>query len=184
MKLDLNEIATHLRKRIEYDIAEPPLEDLDSGVKCVKPITGHLVFQNTGTLIVVRGSFETAVEVECSRCLKPYSLDISVPVDEGFTITGVLMWDDEDDPDAVDLPEEAKEPLFEDNIFNLTELMRQSLAVSIPIRTLCSEDCKGICLSCGKDLGLGPCECKEVETSSPFAVLSSLLEEDETEEEK
>lgn len=183
MRLDLNEIATHLRKRIEYDIAEPPLEDPDSGVKCVKPITGHLVFQNTGTLIVVRGSFETALELQCSRCLKSYSMDISVPVDESFTISGVLLWDEDDEPDTVDLPEEAKEPLFEDNIFNLTELIRQSLAVSIPIRTLCSEDCKGICLMCGKDLSLGPCECKEVEISSPFAVLSSLLEE-ETEEEK
>ena len=184
MKLDLNEIATHLRKRIEYDVNEPPLQDADSGVICVKPITGHLVFQNTGTLIVVRGDFETALQVECSRCLKAFSMEIQVPVEESFTISGTLLWDDDDDTDEEDFPEDAKEPLFEDNIFNLTELIRQSLAVSIPIRTLCSEDCKGICPMCGKDLGSGLCECSEIKTPSPFAALSRLLEKDESEEKK
>lgn len=184
MKLDLNEIATHLRKRIEYDVDEPPLVEPESGVKCVKPITGHLVFQNTGTHIVIRGSLNTALELECSRCLKPYAMGVDVPVEESFAISGNLLWDSQAEPEEPELPEDSKEPLFENNIFNLTELIRQSLAVSIPIRTVCSEDCKGICPLCGKDLGLGPCECKVVAPDSPFAALSSLLEEDDTEKEK
>lgn len=182
MRLDLNEVATHLRKRIEYQINEPPLEDIESGVKCVKPVTGRLVFQNTGNLVVVMGRFSTALELECSRCLKSFAMDVDIAVDEGFSITGVPDWEDLDDSEVeAELPEDSKEPLFENNIFNLTELIRQLLAVSVPIRTVCSEECKGICPGCGMDLGEGPCQCKESKSDSPFAALSSLLEESEEE---
>ena len=42
---------------------------------------------------------------------------------------------------------------------------------------LCSEDCKGLCPTCGKDLNEGPCGCgKEVDPR--LAVLAKLLDKD------
>lgn len=181
MRLDLNEVASHLRKRIEYDVNEPPLIDEESGIRCVASVVGNLVFQNTGTLILIRGSIQTSVELDCSRCLKPFVMDLDVPVEESFPVSGSTMWDDDSNLEDPELPEDAKEPLFEDNIFNLTELIRQSLAVSIPIRTVCSDDCKGICPKCGVDLNTDSCDCTLIESDSPFAVLSSLLSEKDTE---
>ena len=42
---------------------------------------------------------------------------------------------------------------------------------------LCSEDCKGLCPRCGKNLNLGPCGCRK-EPDPRFAVLEQLLDKE------
>lgn len=174
MKLDLTEIALNLGKRNSYELDEPPLEDEESGLRCVDGIVGKVSFTNTGTVIVVRGRFQTAIEIECTRCLSAFRMDIDLPIEEGLPLASHLAPPDEGSED--ELPEEEKEVLFMDNIFNLSEYLRQAIVVSIPIRTLCSEQCPGLCPRCGKNLNEGPCQCEPEETNSPFAALKSLLE--------
>ena len=41
---------------------------------------------------------------------------------------------------------------------------------------LCSEDCKGLCAVCGKNLNEGPCDCKP-EPDPRLAVLAQLLKD-------
>ncbi|MHB9035128.1 MAG: YceD family protein [Armatimonadota bacterium] len=174
MKLDISEIASHLGKRIHTDIDEPPIVDADSGVKCVKPITGEITFSNTGKHILARGHFETTVEIECSRCLGPYLVELSLPIEEDLQIPGHTI----EALEEAELPEDEKEPLFVDYVLDLTELLRQNISVAVPIKTLCSEECKGLCPRCGKDLNEGPCGCLPDAEESAFAALASLLEEE------
>jgi uncharacterized protein len=174
MKLDLTEIAFHLGKRISYEIDEPPLVDEESGLRCVEGIRGKVSFSNTGSVIVVRGRFQTVIELECTRCLSAFRMDIDLPIEEGLPLASKVPPPDEESED--ELPEEEKEPLFVDNIFNLSEYLRQAIVVSIPIRTLCSEQCSGLCSRCGKNLNEGPCQCEPEGNDSPFAALKSLLE--------
>ncbi len=175
MKLDLTEIAFHLGKRNSYEINEPPLEDEESGLRCVEGITGKVSFANTGSVIVVRGRFQTAIEVDCTRCLSAFRMDVDLPIEEELPLASPVATTDEESED--ELPEEEKEPLFLDNVFNLSEYLRQAIVVSVPIRTLCSEQCPGLCQRCGKNLNEGPCQCEPEEADSPFAALKSLLEE-------
>ena len=178
MKLDLSEVAAHLGKRIRYEIDEPPLADLDSALKCVAPVVGEITFSNTGRHIVVRGSFRTSLELECARCLRPYRTDLSLPIDEALQIAGHLP-DMPAEEEEEELQEEEKEPLFEDDILDLTELLRQSVMVAVPIKPLCSEECKGLCPRCGKNLDEGPCGCPPDEDATPFLALASLIEPEE-----
>ena len=182
MKLDLNEIVANLGKKIDYEMNEPPIEDLESGLKCVEPIKGKISFTNTGTLVIVRGRFETTIELECGRCLGPYRLDIDLPIEEGLPISGTPEFDNEEKEDDEDLLEDAAEPLFVDNIYNLTELLRQTILTAVPIKPLCSEACKGLCPQCGKNLTQGPCECPPEEETSAFAALATLLKKKEESE--
>ena len=181
MKLDLNEIAAHLGKRIKYEINEKPLVDAESGLKCVEPITGSIAFTNTGRTIDVRGKFSTAIEVECGRCLRPYTISVSGTIEEELPLEG-MPWVPEVAEDEEELPEDEKEPLFEDNIFDLDEYLRQSILVSVPIKLLCDEECKGLCPLCGANLNDGSCECQPEVTESPFGALASLLEDEEESE--
>ena len=178
MKLDLSEIVTHLGKRIKYEIDEPPIEDFDSGIRCVAPVKGEVTFTNSGSHIVVRGHFDTAVEVECARCLEPDRMDLNLPIEEEFQISGRLPEATEVEED--ELPEDAMEPLFVDNVLDLTELLRQDIVVAVPIKPLCDEACKGLCPRCGKNLNQGPCECPPEEANTAFADLAALLEEEES----
>jgi len=178
MKLDLNEIAAHLGMRLKYSIDEAPIEDVASALKCVEKVTGEVTFTNAGTSIVARGSFRTVVELECSRCLGPYRLHVESPIEEDLPLTDRGP---ESAPDAEEqeLPEEEQEPLFVDNIFDLEELLRQSILVNVPLKPLCSEDCKGLCPRCGANLNDAPCGCAPEETQSPLASLAVLLEQEE-----
>jgi uncharacterized protein len=43
---------------------------------------------------------------------------------------------------------------------------------------LCREDCKGICPQCGKNLNLGPCDCKVENVDPRLEILKQLLDTD------
>ncbi|MDY5613643.1 MAG: DUF177 domain-containing protein, partial [Dysosmobacter sp.] len=52
---------------------------------------------------------------------------------------------------------------------------RTAFILEMDTKTLCSEDCKGLCPRCGADLNLGPCSCKK-EVDPRLAALAKLLE--------
>ena len=112
--------------------------------KCVAPIEGEVTFSNTGNFIVARGKFHTTVELTCSRCLKSCTMEVELPIEEELPITALAMEAPVEEEEE-ELPEDAKEPFFEENIFNLTELLRQNILVAVPIKPLCDENCKGLC---------------------------------------
>ena len=46
-------------------------------------------------------------------------------------------------------------------ISEILNLVISCYAVEIGDITLCSEDCKGVCVMCGKNLNKGQCDCKK-----------------------
>jgi DUF177 domain-containing protein len=73
-------------------------------------------------------------------------------------------------------------PIEEDDVFpidehhqvDLTEALRQSILLTVPMVSLCKEDCAGLCPQCGHDLNLGPCQCQP-EIDTRLNVLKTLL---------
>lgn len=57
---------------------------------------------------------------------------------------------------------------------DVDEILREQSYLAIPLRTLCSEDCKGICAGCGNALNTAGCCCSLEKSDSPFAVLKKL----------
>jgi uncharacterized protein len=177
MKLDLNEVATHLGKRIRYEMDEPPIVDEEGGLKCVAPIKGEVTFSNTGRHIVARGSFATSIELECARCLETFQVKVASPLEEEMELSVPLVeleGDEDEEPPVKEL-----EGIFADNVLDVTELLRQDILLAVPIKPICSDTCKGLCAHCGKNLNQGPCECPQGEIDSALAKLGSLLEEQE-----
>ena len=178
MRLDLTEIALNLGKHFHYEVNEECEENED--FRCVEPVKGGIDFTNAGRLIIVRGKLATVVELECGRCLDEFITPVKMTVEEQFPIV---------DPHAV-TPEhteeieedEVDESLFLDNVFDLSEYIRQAVLVEVPIRPLCREDCKGLCPTCGMDLNEGACGCPVETEDSPFAALKVILEKSEGEE--
>jgi uncharacterized protein len=73
--------------------------------------------------------------------------------------------------------------LFVENMLDMTEMFRQDILLAMPIKPICSEECKGLCPSCGRNLNEGPCGCPPDAGESAFAALAALLEAP-TEDEK
>jgi len=180
MKLDISEIVARPGTRYGYDINED-CQDLE-GVVCVSPVTGHIEFTNTGRLIVATGNLAGTVELECGRCLKCFPMRLCAEIQEHHKFhrpLAPMAAEVEEVEDVEELSEETPE-LWEGNLFDLGELIRQSLLIGIPFRPLCDEDCKGLCITCGANLNEGPCGCEPVK-ESPLAALGELLERKEEE---
>ena len=72
----------------------------------------------------------------------------------------------EDDPELF---------VVEGETADLDEILSTCFILDMETKFLCSEDCKGLCPTCGKNLNLGPCGCRK-QLDPRFAVLEQLLD--------
>lgn len=64
-------------------------------------------------------------------------------------------------------------PLDFDKI-NLENDVKDFSILAIPMKKLCSEDCKGLCIKCGKNLNEGLCNCSQIEVDNRWSPLIEL----------
>ncbi len=172
MRLDLTEIAQHVGKQMTYEVDEPASSITDVEVR--SPIRGTLLFTNTGDLLLVRGALYASVELECSRCLRLFEMPLTCEVEEQVELRAIAARPFEH-PQVTMVPEEGDTLFLEGNILDLTELIRQMLLVSLPIKPLHDLECKGLCPTCGADLNEGECACERQVGHPAFAALAKLL---------
>lgn len=133
MKLDLTDIALNPGKQHSYEIDEPGFGELENNVFSETPIKGELSFRNVHGNIYVKGYFSTRLKTICGRCLEFFEIPVSADIEE------VLPLDEKIEDD--NYLEDIDFPIFTDNIFDLTEMIRQYLVLEIPVQPLCSENC-------------------------------------------
>ena len=83
--------------------------------------------------------------------------------------------------DAVLVTELANEENEDEWVFtlegdsaDLDDIVRTIFVLNMDSKLLCSDDCKGMCCRCGKNLNEGPCSC-EKEIDPRLAALKQLL---------
>ena len=127
-------------------------------------LNGQLV--GTGGGVRLTASVEADVESRCALCLEPVKKHLETEIDALFA-----REPDPDDPDQYPL---------EGYQIETDGVAREALLLELPMRFLCSDDCKGLCPVCGANRNKVPCTCQEGgERQSPFSALSHLLTEDE-----
>jgi len=65
-----------------------------------------------------------------------------------------------------------------DGILDLDDFIVEFLGIHVPPKYLCSEDCKGLCQECGRDLNEGGCECIKKEKNPAFRILDNFFEKE------
>ena len=112
-------------------------------------VVGEIV--NDGRKFIARGKASCLRSFECDRCLTPASEKFSCEFEEELA--------------AEDIQE---------NVADITELVRDTALANIPLKSLCREDCKGLCPVCGKNLNEGNCECDRLIADPRLAILKDL----------
>ena len=125
------------------------------------PLDARLRAESVVEGILVSGSVGAGTQLQCARCLRPFSSEVSIEVCELF-----VEGPGEEDAYAVD-----------DEAIDLEPMLRDALTLALPLRPLCRADCAGLCVSCGRDLNEGPCECSHEEPDPRWAGLSGLREQ-------
>jgi uncharacterized protein len=149
------------------------LELDENEARLAGPVTGQVRMHRTNQGVFVDGLADVPVELQCTRCLKTFTQTFSLQIRELFypTIdvdTGVAVPPPEND--------DLSFPIDHNHVLDLREAIRQNLLLAMPIKTLCKEDCAGLCPQCGKDWNEGPCDCVIEVDDDRFSALHQLLE--------
>ena len=150
------------------------LDPVDERVKLSEPVEVKGAVRRTGDAVAVNGHVETRVEVECDRCLKP----VELPVSSDFELEYITEADYESSSAAALNEEEMSVSVFDGESIDVDEIVKEQILLAVPARTLCREDCKGICPECGIDLNTGQCNCAAEEVDPRWAALKGLKDPD------
>ena len=114
---------------------------------------GKAAFNRTQPGLLLVGSFKTKTRVTCGRCLEDFDLPVQTDFEEVYTYPGYPLSENE-----TFIPENG--------FLDLGELIGDSLLLEIPINPICMEDCKGLCIECGKNLNLTSCDHNSIDTKT------------------
>lgn len=126
--------------------------------------TGKLIgtYVYDGKTFRVDAEAEASYETTCARCNKPMVQKLSFSLTEHFVRSVYKTPDDELYP-------------YEGEKLDLQEAFFDNLFLEMPMTTVCSETCKGLCPICGADLNRGQCDCQKSKIDARFSALESLL---------
>ncbi len=130
-----------------------------------------------GTTVHVRGRLTATVETECGRCLERYEASADQELDLFFLPRAAT--EPEAQEDEVELSDrEVVVGYYEGTRLDLGEVVREQIFLSLPLKRLCREDCRGLCPTCGQNLNAGDCACPPPEepADSRLAPLRRLIE--------
>ena len=120
--------------------------------------------------IRLRASYHGEFEVLCARCVEP----VPVPLAGEFDLIFRPEEADATPGERAITPDEAEIGYYQESGLLLEDVVREQVLLSLPGRTLCTEDCKGLCPRCGQNLNLATCSCGEAPASPQWNALADL----------
>ena len=121
--------------------------------------------------VQLRGKISTRVEVACDRCHS----EVSFPIETEFDVKYVSAEDDSEEAAEVG-EDDLNASVYEGDAIDADELVREQVLLSVPMRVLCKDECKGLCAGCGSDLNDETCTCQPEEIDPRWAALANLKE--------
>ena len=105
--------------------------------------------------IRLRGQFAGKFQVPCARCVEP----VEIPLAAEFDLIFRPAEADADAPErSITAPETEIGYYLKDSLL-LEDVLREQVLLSLPVRTLCKPDCKGLCPRCGANRNSQACTC-------------------------
>lgn len=166
MKIDVSKIvkAEGASQAVSVEISFDRIEFNGQEFLFTSPMRVDGVIKNAGGNLYLDADVQAEFIVNCARCLKELTEEFSFEVNEVFT-------QGEIDGDSVFLP-------IVSNTVDLKSAVEENFCTSVPFVFLCSEDCKGLCHTCGKDLNEGECDCENEDIDPRLAGLKAFLKND------
>lgn len=151
-------------------VEDASAEGFELAVRQGGPMKVGLTLLKHGARVLVRGTVDLPVELECSRCLKNFAFSVK----EGFESCFGPGDESPSDPDHDLLSGESDvRPLPRGGI-DLRPIIAEQVHLALPVKALCSEDCRGLCSACGGDLNVKSCSCRREEGDPRWEALKAL----------
>lgn len=147
--------------QLDYDL-DLSGEELEGVFPFQSPVRVTGTVANETGIVEINAVAAFDFTIPCSRCAKEYTETMTVDICH----TLVRSVNNEDNDDLLQVT---------DLRFDIDPLVTEDIFLAMPFKFLCREDCKGLCVKCGKNLNDGPCSC-ESDTDPRWDALKQLLD--------
>jgi len=101
----------------------------------------------------------------CDRCLSEFYMKLNCSFKVVYTYDQSFSDSNYDD---------VKFLMFHDTEIEIDDDVRQMVMLSVPMKSLCNNECKGLCVLCGQNLNYSSCSCEPEFSDSQFIELKKL----------
>ena len=163
---NISESGVHIKalEEPEWLVNLPELCSEGEGIRFLSKIGIDLQVTRVLKEVTVTGNVHLSIQTSCSRCVEPVRIELSPYV--SLVLSPADKISDEDD----DLEHET----YRDDEIDLSNYLMEQIAISLPIKVVCNEDCKGLCTICGTNLNQETCTCESEKVNPRFAILKNL----------
>ncbi|MDP2891627.1 MAG: DUF177 domain-containing protein [Bacillota bacterium] len=96
---------------------------------------------------IIKAMLRAEVGTLCARCLSKVEMQMDILFSEEFVREA-----DSENPER---------RVYAGESIDLDSAIIENVILSLPIRVLCKQDCKGLCAKCGSNLNEGKCGCRK-----------------------
>ena len=166
MKISIRDLQEE-QNSITCQLSPQELGLESEGADFSKPVEVELVLRKSEDSFYCTGQAKTDVRLECSRCLEPYLYSLETKLDFYVRV--------EKDRIKIEYQDQAEPLVFPGNqIFSIDNLIKEAILLNLPLKPLCSENCKGLCSVCGTNLNISSCNCKKEKLDPRWEKLRNL----------
>lgn len=174
MILDMKPILCGEKNKIDFEFTFTPDRDgalcqTFADIEFVSPVSVSGYVKSMAEYMFLHEDISLEYKTDCARCAEP--------------VTGKLSFSFEKDVATDDVSRDNDDYIFpDDKKLDLVAPAEEELMLELPSKTLCREDCAGLCPKCGKNLNEGKCSCPEHEGDPRLQILKTLLKQSESDE--
>ena len=165
MNIDIKSLLCGEKREIEFSYTIP-LDYSENGYTVSGDAQVDGSVKDMGGYMQLASECKAQYKTQCARCLKALDGVCSV----SFVRTVATKLESEDDEEYL--------LVGEGSVINIDEAISEELLLSLPFRSLCREDCKGLCPKCGCNKNETECSCVTKELDPRWAALKAFKAKD------
>lgn len=161
MKVNISQVRRVPHGTEHYELVDEISSFLGEEVALATPVHLQLQVNNTGKSLSVQGDLRTELRVSCGRCLEEFIYPLELTFEDEWVFG----------PEATEEQQETA-LLFDKDEVELDERLSEQIVLALPMKFLCSPECRGLCSKCGANLNKAQCTCVEEVIDPRLAALS------------
>lgn len=164
IRINVAEIKKRLvgEKTFTYDLTPEELEIKSDELAVEGAVKTVGRMSNAGDVLLLEATMSAQVRRTCGRCLKEFTAVTKAEVVEKFYPAG-----------AENIEQDAF--VYDSDVIDITEPLREGLLLAEPMQALCKQDCRGLCPVCGADLNDDDCGCERFSVDPRLAALKQFI---------
>jgi uncharacterized protein len=143
-------------------------QDLILGIDT--PMQVQIEIYPAGDKYVLDGALSGGIQVLCDRCLEAYHRELKT----SFRVFLALPLPKNEDDDIELAEEDLDVDFVRADEIDLDEIIHEQIYLTLPMKSLCREDCLGLCPRCGANLNVIDCSCDRDQGHPAFLKLKNL----------